>query len=194
MNTPERQRGGRPIDHDLTDRLLTAGEAILAGPGVTRINSDAVCREVGAGKAGFYRRWRTIDAFLTDILLRAAALEVTHSVGVHVRWPADALADVINHHVNHRLGTVAVGLLSYAGTCDPLRVAWTGPTGPPARLAEHCDEVAAMRLLDASPYSLYRAVAPVIAVLRQDRALSGGKIGALTIDQHVVGILASDLS
>lgn len=62
------KRGGRPRDDELTKRLLAGALTLVANGGLGQLTADALATEIGAGKAGIYRRWSNTDDLLAEAL------------------------------------------------------------------------------------------------------------------------------
>lgn len=59
---PRPGQPGRPLDVDLTSRLLEAATDLIAEDGWSAFNADRLVAQTQSGKAGVYRRWpRMID-------------------------------------------------------------------------------------------------------------------------------------
>jgi AcrR family transcriptional regulator len=59
---------GRPLSAELSEQLISVAVDILAEEGWGRLNSDRVAARAHAGKAGIYRRWRTMGALARHAL------------------------------------------------------------------------------------------------------------------------------
>jgi AcrR family transcriptional regulator len=95
-----RRAGGRPRDPELAGRFIEAGIRCIAERGLHRFSVDVVAADIRAGKAGFYRRWDSVDHFLADVIRRLAvqpadgvtATSLMEATGSRVRDLLDAPA------------------------------------------------------------------------------------------------------
>ncbi|WP_370964442.1 TetR/AcrR family transcriptional regulator [Amycolatopsis sp. cg9] len=60
--------GGAVLRRQVTDAITEAAFAELAETGYARTSMDAVARRAGVGKAALYRRWRSKQAMLAELI------------------------------------------------------------------------------------------------------------------------------
>jgi AcrR family transcriptional regulator len=72
---------GRPLSAELSEQLTSVAVDILAEEGWGRLNSDRVAARARAGKAGIYRRWRTMGALARHALDGFSLVEVPDDQG-----------------------------------------------------------------------------------------------------------------
>jgi len=125
---------GRPMDTDLTERYLTAGGELIVERGLYRVNVDVLAARVGAGKAGFYRRWPSMDDFLAAVARRLAAGPISYGPDGTL---AEDLAVLVTHQVCGERGLVAAALLARLPFSPELRTAWID-AGPFDQLVTQC--------------------------------------------------------
>ena len=129
-----RRTPGRPLDGDLTERLLDVGMQLIAEYGVDVLKTDVLARRAQAGKAGFYRRWPDMDHFLAAIARRLAAAPVIYVDGGTL---ANDLAELLWHQVSGQRGLVTAALLSRLPHSPALRDTWV-LDGPLDQLLTQC--------------------------------------------------------
>ena len=62
------ERGGAALRPGVTEAITAATFEELAESGYARLSMDAVARRAGVGKAALYRRWKSKEAMLTDLI------------------------------------------------------------------------------------------------------------------------------
>ena len=129
-----RRAPGRPLDGDLTERLLDVGMQLIAERGADALNTDVITARAHAGKAGFYRRWPDMDHFLAAIARRLSAAPVVYVDGGTL---ADDLAGLLWHQVSGQRGLVTAALLSRLPHSPALRDRWV-LDGPLDQLLTQC--------------------------------------------------------
>ena len=129
-----RRAPGRPLDGDLTERLLDVGMQLIAERGADALNTDVITARAHAGKAGFYRRWPDMDHFLAAIARRLSAAPVVYVDGGTL---ADDLAGLLWHQVSGQRGLVTAALLSRLPHSPELRKVWVD-AGPLDQLVTQC--------------------------------------------------------
>jgi AcrR family transcriptional regulator len=180
---------GRPQDTQLTERFLTAGARFIAKHGVHQLNADRLCAELHAGKAGFYRRWATVDHFLAAIALRLAAEPVAWSEPGSLRKD---LAALVLHQVADDRALVSCALLSRLPYSDVLFDAWTSSNGPGGRLLAEVEAVTADTTVLA-PWLLFlqRGVQRIVAGQREQVLLHGDPADVQLVLGEVDDLLAA---
>lgn len=61
-------RRGRPLDAGLTGRMREQAVLLVANHGFAALTAEVIARRTGAGKAGVYRRWRSMADLIADAL------------------------------------------------------------------------------------------------------------------------------
>jgi AcrR family transcriptional regulator len=72
---------GRPLSAELSEQLLSVAVDILADEGWSRLNSDRIAARARAGKAGIYRRWRSMPVLVRDAVSRFSLVPVPADAG-----------------------------------------------------------------------------------------------------------------
>lgn len=65
---PVGERGGTALRQGVTDAITAATFEELAESGYARMSMDAIARRAGVGKAALYRRWKSKEAMLVDLI------------------------------------------------------------------------------------------------------------------------------
>jgi AcrR family transcriptional regulator len=68
LGTMMNERGGTGLRQGVTDAIVAATFEELAESGYARMSMDAVARRAGVGKAALYRRWKSKEAMLVDLI------------------------------------------------------------------------------------------------------------------------------
>lgn len=120
-------RGGRPRDPMVTSKILAGVIELLARD--RSLNADGLALHAGVGKASIYRRFRTLDDLLVDVV---------GYLGVHdvyLDWDNDTRDDLLALLTAAATGTRAIAeavVLAQVGTRVELRRAYAD--GPLDRL------------------------------------------------------------
>ncbi|MGX5655929.1 TetR family transcriptional regulator [Geodermatophilus nigrescens] len=69
VETPIARSPGRPLDRELTDRLLRGAIDLLAAVGRRPFTAERLASAARAGKPAIFRRWPDLDALFADALL-----------------------------------------------------------------------------------------------------------------------------
>jgi AcrR family transcriptional regulator len=131
-----RKRVGRPQDPEVGRKVLCAGRRVLAA-GLAGFTADAIVSEAGVGKASLYRRWRTLDELLVDVVRHLGVRPVDHGHGPG-SLNAD-LARVLHAATTGRDARAELAVLSSLPRSPELRTAYT--LGPGTRLLAALDVV-----------------------------------------------------
>lgn len=100
---------GRPRDHSIDERVLSAARRHLAANGFEGLSLSAVAKEAGTTRPALYRRWPGKAELATAAI---AALSEAHT-----RTPTtDAYADLVRELEAFRLGVTRPDGLSLVGT------------------------------------------------------------------------------
>ncbi|QKV74101.1 TetR/AcrR family transcriptional regulator [Amycolatopsis sp. Hca4] len=111
-----RVSGGAVLRPRVTDAITDAAFAELAETGYARTSMDAVARRAGVGKAALYRRWRSKQAMLAELIRDkvADALPPTPDTGA-LRTDLRDLFATFRAQLTHPLITrIGAGLLAEA--------------------------------------------------------------------------------
>jgi len=166
-----RRPPGRPLDAALGDRLLDAGIRLLATHGMHAFRVDNLVAEVHAGKAGFYRRWPTVDHYFAGLARYIARRPVDYT-GTEGSIAANLTA-LVQHQVAGDHGAAATALLSRLPYSEVLHDAWV-EEGPPEQLAiETAAIVARSPVLSQWDIPLGARLAELVDVLRVARLQDG---------------------
>lgn len=68
MSERPRDRGGRPRDAEIDERVLDAARKLLAERGMRATTVDAVAARAGVSRGAIYRRWPSSDELILDAL------------------------------------------------------------------------------------------------------------------------------
>lgn len=132
---PGGKPGGRPRDPGMAGRILEVTTILLAERGLTGFAMDDIAAHAGVGKASIYRRWRSLDRILVDVVADLGVRDVD--------WPAtrplegDTRDDLIGLATAATMGTRASALRAVHGVL-PYRtdLAAASLVGPERRLQE----------------------------------------------------------
>jgi AcrR family transcriptional regulator len=108
--------GGAVLRRQVTDAITEAAFAELAETGYARTSMDAVARRAGVGKAALYRRWRSKQVMLAELIRDkvAEALPPIPATGA-LRTDLRALLATFRAQLDHPLVTrIGAGLLAEA--------------------------------------------------------------------------------
>lgn len=184
MNGPL-PRGGRPRDPDVDKRALAAARAILAGEGLAGFTADAVAAAARVGKASIYRRWRTLDLLLVDVVRTLGVRDVDHGRGVGALFTD--LARMLHAATSGPGAAAEAAVLSAVGGSPELRVAYMA--GPATRLvrAINCVEVRGRHRGEPE----WHAIDPIVAAHRflMHQALTDGEQPTLLEAGRVVEVV-----
>jgi AcrR family transcriptional regulator len=90
MNMTERTSKGRPLDTDLTQRVLSVVRSQLEVHGFANLSVEKVASAVGCGKTAIYRRWPTKPELV------AAAILDNSEIG-EMPDSGDVVEDLVEH-------------------------------------------------------------------------------------------------
>jgi AcrR family transcriptional regulator len=124
------RRGGRPRDPEVTRRALVAGRMLLATGGLSAFTADAIAADAHVGKAALYRRWRTLEQLLADVVEQLGVRPIDHGPG-----QGTVLADVsrvLHAATTGRDARAELAVLSAVAGSEVLRKAYLA--GPLTRL------------------------------------------------------------
>lgn len=85
-NTPQ----GRPVDADLTQRVLTTVRSQLEEYGFANLSIEKIASKVGCGKTAIYRRWPTKPELVAAAILDNSELGEQPDTG-------DVVEDLVEH-------------------------------------------------------------------------------------------------
>lgn len=134
--------GGRPRDPMVDARVMTSALTILAVQRMPGFTMDELAAHAQVGKASIYRRWRSVDQLLVDLVATLGVRDVDFGPR-----PGTAAADVTALLTAACTGTAMAeaAVLPLVGLKDDLRAAYF--KGPQFRLSVAGGE-AAQRALD----------------------------------------------
>lgn len=125
-----RRHGGRPQSSDVTGRIIAAGRWLLANEGLPGFTAGAIATRAAVGKASLYRRWRSIDELLVDVVRVLGVRMIDHGPGCG-QLMAD-LARVLHAATTGRDARAEIAVLSAVAGSEQLRAAYLA--GPLTRL------------------------------------------------------------
>lgn len=173
--------GGRPRDPGVDQRVLLAGRVLLADKGLGGFTADAVAAEAKVGKASLYRRWRTLDELLCDVVRGLGVRQIAYDGPGSALWD---LARVLHAATSGRQARAELAVLSSLHRSPQLLAAYVA--GPGARLLEAL-EVAHARARHRGEPSWPSLSGPLAGFrLLQHRLLLGGGEPSLTDAGDVV--------
>lgn len=175
-------RGGRPRDPEVDRRILLAGRSILADAGLLGFTADAVVASAAVGKASLYRRWRTLEQLLVDVVRDLGVRAVDHGHGPG-SLNAD-LARLLHAATSGRAARAELAVLSSLPHSPDLRTAYV--TGPGYRLLTALDIVHARARHRGEPSWLSMAGPLAGFRLLQHRNLVSGEEPSLAAAGDVV--------
>ena len=73
MNPMASKHSGRPRSAQVDSAVLEATATLLAEKGYTATSIETIARRAGVGKATIYRRWRSKETLVVELLSRVAA-------------------------------------------------------------------------------------------------------------------------
>ncbi|WP_410594257.1 TetR/AcrR family transcriptional regulator [Amycolatopsis sp. lyj-23] len=108
--------GGAVLRPQVTDAITEAAFAELADTGYARTSMDAVARRAGVGKAALYRRWRSKQAMLAELIRAkvAGALPPTPDTGALRTDLRELFATFRGQLANPLITRIGAGLLAEA--------------------------------------------------------------------------------
>jgi AcrR family transcriptional regulator len=121
--------GGRPRDPELTGLVKTVTIELLAERRMDGLNGDAIARRAGVGKAAIYRRWRSLDDLLLDVVRDLGVPNVSFDDTSTVR---EDLIRLLSLATTGTLAEAEAAVLSTVGRKPELARAYA--YGPYARL------------------------------------------------------------
>ena len=72
---------GRPMSEELSEALSETALDVLADEGFKALNADTLARRASAGKAGIYRRWRTMAALAAHAIAQTRLVTLPEDQG-----------------------------------------------------------------------------------------------------------------
>lgn len=174
-------RVGRPRDPELRGRVLEASIELLASTG--RLNADEVAAKARVGKAAIYRRWRSLDELLVDVVASLGVRDVVH-VADHQGSLVVDLANTLHAAVTGMRARAEVAVLPMVGRDPALQVAYM--TGPQTRLTSaisHCETRAVLR--GESEWSSIESVLAAARLLQHETAMGGRDLDLLQVAEVV---------
>lgn len=163
--TPRGRPGGRPRDPALDGRIIEATIDLLAGIGYGAMTADHIAAQAGIGKASMYRRWRSVDA-----LVSAVVVTLGPAIPPPLASPREELAALLADTCRGRRARAAMAVLSALPRHPQIAAAYAA--GPEQRLDQCLAELA---LRAGGRWAGDTRVRAAVALL-QHRALTGGPV------------------
>ena len=121
----------------MTDAITAATFEELAESGYARMSMDAVARRAGVGKAALYRRWKSKEGMLVDLIGHAVRsnLPPTPNTGALRTDLREMLGNIRTQLSNPLVARIGPGLLEEASRSGALGLAFEEQIAKPRRAA-----------------------------------------------------------
>jgi AcrR family transcriptional regulator len=108
-----KRRSGRPRSAQIDDAVLEATGKLLAEKGYTATSIETIARRAGVGKATIYRRWRSKEELVVELLSHVAAdVEPVPDLGDTRSELLRLVGEAIEHLSRTPTGGIIQGLAS----------------------------------------------------------------------------------
>jgi len=108
-----KRRSGRPRNTQIDDAVLEATGKLLAEKGYTATSIETIARRAGVGKATIYRRWRSKEELVVELLSHlAAGVEPVPDLGDTRSELLRLVSEAIEHLSRTLTGGIIQGLAS----------------------------------------------------------------------------------
>jgi AcrR family transcriptional regulator len=113
MTSLAKRRSGRPRSTQIDSAVLEATGALLAEKGYTATSIEMIARRAGVGKATIYRRWRSKEELVVELLSHVAAgVEPVPDLGDTRAELLRLVGEAIEHLTRTPTGGIIQGLAS----------------------------------------------------------------------------------
>ena len=131
------ERGGAALRQGVTDAITAATFEELAESGYARMSMDAVARRAGVGKAALYRRWKSKEAMIVDLIGHAvrSSLPPTPNTGALRTDLRELLGSIREQLSNPLIARIGPSLLAEATQRGALGLALQQEIAVPRRAA-----------------------------------------------------------
>lgn len=173
-------RGGRPRDPQLAGRVIEASVNLLASTG--RLNADHLTTIAGVGKAAIYRRWRSLDQLLVDVVAALGVREVSHADDAGSLMVD--LTNTLHAAVTGPRARAELAVLPLLARDPALQVAYLqGPTTRLLRALAVCEQRGLRR--GESEWAAMEPVLATVQLLQHDTATGGRELDLLQVGELV---------
>jgi AcrR family transcriptional regulator len=108
-----KKQSGRPRDAHVDRAVLEAAGELLAEKGYTATSIETIARRAGVGKTTIYRRWRSKEELVVDLLSQVAAeVEPVPDLGDTRAELLRLVTEAIGHLTRAPVGGIIQGLAS----------------------------------------------------------------------------------